>query len=499
MKITHRKINASTQPYSVYMIMQSDANGSHCLAKFFAEDDTDANLQLAEQRELHPTLADGVFVVPYDETLDTFNHSNLLDHSNNEVYNNLAVIFDQWASNLSSYEDYMGGDDLPFSSTNITSDTILADKPADSLRAQVYKAAEQVMMSPDFGFTAEEAKQYLYVDAYYSEDQDGTIVELRAEVSYEGLCKLCEACNNVVAQYDEDAYFEPVTPGIAEAVVRDTNTSVTSASYSYGGAYDVEDDMFFTKEELTEWASELIDTFNQTNNSNYHLDDLYMKDTTTGQISISDSDYVLMADIVIDMRKIKKPSDITKYSSNILAQWQKEYDEYVATTIESADIIRYDEDEPMSTESYNEYDLWGDTPDDWYNSEEYPDIDSYVPDFTDTLPLHISDEVVIVKDNGDLEFESYDWALEVDASCSEYPDLELDDGYEIGDTALELLEPNIPAEPGKYLVSANVTLVYDVSGVKDLNDRNIPPYVDDAKCIVNYALSEATDVEVKPL
>ena len=37
---------------------------------------------------------------------------------------------------------------------------------------------------------------------------------------------------------------------------------------SYGGAYDIEDDMFFTKEEIVEFGNDIVEEFNKLTGQN---------------------------------------------------------------------------------------------------------------------------------------------------------------------------------------------------------------------------------------
>ncbi len=51
------------------------------------------------------------------------------------------------------------------------------------------------------------------------EDHTYARIEVRAEVDYEGLEDLDDALNDYVADFDSDAYFEPVDPGITECYI----------------------------------------------------------------------------------------------------------------------------------------------------------------------------------------------------------------------------------------------------------------------------------------
>ena len=70
------------------------------------------------------------------------------------------------------------------------------------------------------GFEPDEVKEYSAVDVYFdSKERDRVIVEVRAELSYDGLFELGLRLDKIVAKYDEDAYFEPEEPGITTAYI----------------------------------------------------------------------------------------------------------------------------------------------------------------------------------------------------------------------------------------------------------------------------------------
>ena len=100
---------------------------------------------------------------------------------------------------------------------------------------------------------------------------------------------------------------------------------------SYGGAYDIEDDMYFTKEELIEFAGDLAEQYCAwANHEKVYIEDLYIAPGNWLTIELYDDDegIYIPASVRIDMRKIKLPKDIYKYSDIILKQWKDSYNEY---------------------------------------------------------------------------------------------------------------------------------------------------------------------------
>lgn len=105
------------------------------------------------------------------------------------------------------------------------------------------------------------------------------------------------------------------------------NSSLKEASY--GGAYDIEDDMFFTKEELMEFGYDLAEQFSTWADDSCELSDLYMTSPVDLVMEVAESDGAEhQAKVKIDMRKIRLPKDIEKYTDIILKQWKDSYNEY---------------------------------------------------------------------------------------------------------------------------------------------------------------------------
>ena len=90
---------------------------------------------------------------------------------------------------------------------------------ADYIKTKLKAAVKKVMTSAPHGFYEDEVEEYSAVDVKITEDGD-IKAEIRAEVGYDGLMDLCAACDPIVQEYDPDAYFEPVCPGIISAYIR---------------------------------------------------------------------------------------------------------------------------------------------------------------------------------------------------------------------------------------------------------------------------------------
>lgn len=85
------------------------------------------------------------------------------------------------------------------------------------LKSELKAALRKIMTSTEFGFDPSEVDDYSAVDIYY--DNDEIIVEVRAEVDYNGLMDIANELNHIIVEYDKDAYFDAVDPGIIRAYI----------------------------------------------------------------------------------------------------------------------------------------------------------------------------------------------------------------------------------------------------------------------------------------
>ena len=114
----------------------------------------------------------------------------------------------------------------------------------NDIKSNIYTKVKAVATSPEFGFDENEVDDYFVVETSATEigedHHEAIRVEVRGEVSYEGLEDLMEALNPIIESYDSYAYFEPVEPGIIEAYV-----SVNQIDMSIYGATASPDHMFY--------------------------------------------------------------------------------------------------------------------------------------------------------------------------------------------------------------------------------------------------------------
>ena len=82
----------------------------------------------------------------------------------------------------------------------------------------------------EYGFTPDEVGEYSVVEIKPAHDY--WVVEVRAELPYGAMIELSEILDPIVQQYDNDAYFDMIEPGIMEAVLQlpgvEASTKITA-------------------------------------------------------------------------------------------------------------------------------------------------------------------------------------------------------------------------------------------------------------------------------
>lgn len=106
-------------------------------------------------------------------------------------------------------------------SGKITASVDLNSLDTIALEDEIKNAIRNYMMSPYGGWPKDEVDEAVadYTDVDLHDELDHLVVEVRCELSYEGLERLASRLDKIIEKYDPDSYFEPVTSGILEAYI----------------------------------------------------------------------------------------------------------------------------------------------------------------------------------------------------------------------------------------------------------------------------------------
>lgn len=296
-----------------------------------------------------------------------------------------------------------------------------------------------------------------------------------------------------------------------------TSDVVSANIPDYGGAFDVEPEQYFTREEINEVGGEVCERLKPLFNSEFKVTDLYMDDkgdnNLTMEIESLATGEVFFANVKIDRRCGKNPRAMLlkavkvlvdkfenainqtsfELSSNVDASQAVE-----STEITSTDEIQYGVHQ-FSTESIifrgtdeecGKYiderpELWDDaevymmTPDDphYVKSSVYhvrkPEAKRYNEDASEEYVETHLDAVILMDENGSwtYEDESYPWARSEEDKegnwyANEHSNVKIADPIDVVEKVDELLVPLLPEDPGRYHIQGSVTLTFNLSGIE---------------------------------
>lgn len=340
-------------------------------------------------------------------------------------------------------------------------------------------------------------------------------------------------------------------------------TNVSGAvKKDYGGAFDVEPDMFFTKDDLIELTDEVLDHIQETFSGTFRLEDAYIEGDDNQDVVVEveyvESGCVYRTIQHIDMRKIRKPSDLAdRYSLSIAGKLisqmkadaqaqnidvsgsesiQKDDDQYTADMVNVScanmeekswpdmdweEQIKYMQKYVRSYQGTRVFEDFAEhvglpvediidsfcdaeargylkvpqkkqldsdySNDDIYSAsevvsarEELPGLGDYSPtEYPEPIELDDVEEeveidldaIITIDNEGSwtYEDESYKWARasekEPDLYSDKYPQVLLSDLVRTVENVDSLLETTIPITPGKFRITGDVTLVYDLTNI----------------------------------
>lgn len=101
---------------------------------------------------------------------------------------------------------------------------------------------------------------------------------------------------------------------------------------SYGGAFDIQEDQYFTRDDLDEFANYVMEEVSKLSKYDWILDlvDIYFEDNSELEMTISYKDYEFSYTRGIDMRRIKTPQDlIKKYAAEYISYFYNEIEDEI--------------------------------------------------------------------------------------------------------------------------------------------------------------------------
>lgn len=230
--------------------------------------------------------------------------------------------------------------------------------------------------------------------------------------------------------------------------------STVKASNNYGGAYDLEGEGFFTKDDLVEFDDAVIEILQECYPDTFQIDDSYIEDNIIYLSVQSSEGNWAEGSVKVDMRKIRKPSDILKYSNTMVGKLREELD---TVYVQSSTAV-----EGTMLPGPGDYD-----PPEYDEPVELDEVIDYI-----NVQL---DADIVIDDDCSWEYvdDDYSWACPDEKTDDWYSDesgVYLDDCVGVVEKVDDLMADLLPNEPGTYHVSGNVNLYYSTIGLAEYRD-----------------------------
>lgn len=249
--------------------------------------------------------------------------------------------------------------------------------------------------------------------------------------------------------------------------------SVTSANY--GGAFDVEPEQYFTREEINEVGEEVCERLKPLFNSEFKVTELYMDDkgdnNLTMEIESLATGEVFFANLQIDRRWGKNPrSMLLKAIKLLVDKFENAINQTSFELSSGVDTVDGSTDTNVEGAVYNRndipgYDKWKTTPPEGKELFQEDTSEEYVE-------THL-DAVILMDEDGSwtYEDETYPWARndenkEGNWYANEHSNVRIADPIDVVEKVDELLVSLLPEDPGRYHIQGSVTLAFNLSGVE---------------------------------
>lgn len=127
-----------------------------------------------------------------------------------------------------------------------------------------------------------------------------------------------------LADIDE---YEKKMLKLGESLDIDDDGYVIESARDYGGAYDIDPSQYFTRDDINEFAEDVVDAINALSYSRVELVSVYLEGNNI-EVTVEYDDNEVIASEKINMRKIRKPSDIDKYIKPIANKLVRQLKEF---------------------------------------------------------------------------------------------------------------------------------------------------------------------------
>lgn len=237
---------------------------------------------------------------------------------------------------------------------------------------------------------------------------------------------------------------------------------------SYGGAFDIADDQYFTREDLDNFAEEVLNHINETFKTQFEVASCYI-DNGVLEVGVTNDEY---GDYIysekIDMRKIKEPWHLKRayafeFASQLINDITQSNDGLIEAVVSSShefdddvdDLSYYYDDEVfndnLENSTYTEI-----------ASKSVMDSDGFMTDYTMYMNINTGEYVFVFGDKDVYSPDDgyFDWECETKEEAEEW--FNNYNGFDESDDDIDWMNEDVEESPivhkkndGSYLVSAD--------------------------------------------
>jgi len=265
---------------------------------------------------------------------------------------------------------------------------------------------------------------------------------------------------------ENNGYYEPTIDDNQKTtynVFYKENDNLQEASY--GGAFDIEDDQYFTRDDLNDFAEEVLNHINETFKTPFDVSSCYI-DNGILELCVTNDEY---GDYIysekIDMRKIKEPWHLKRayafeFASQLINDITRSNDGLIESVVSSS--YEFDDDIDELTYYYDDEEL-KDALTDIYEeiaSKQVMDSDGFMTDYTMYRNINTGEYVFVFGDKDIYRPEDgyFDWECETEDEAKEWFDNYEGFDYDDDDWMNEEVEEQSPIihkkGDGSYLIAS---------------------------------------------
>lgn len=232
-----------------------------------------------------------------------------------------------------------------------------------------------------------------------------------------------------------------------------SNDYINSATgANYGGAYDIDPESYFTREDLDELGYSVAELVSLDLGDTVEYAGAWIEPNNELTVELKSTDYDSSVTLKVDMRKIRRPQDLTaKYAQRVADESIKQFKDWYQ-----------DEEAINSSEAIDaQYRSWYEPDDD-----DYIDVD----EVEDVVEIDLDGTQVRISPDRSDDFvdKKHEWAEDVDIEIPDFSTWITVPPYQVEDDVWDMITDMLPEptnEEKVYTLYGEVRLCYRVSNV----------------------------------